>query len=78
MVVLAPIPLSARSPRGLAGQVFALDSLAGAGPSLGLLLVVGVEIHCSVRRIGPRLTSLCIQCSVRGGLMVGRIIVEVL
>ena len=55
--MLAPIPLSARSPRGLAGPVCALDSLANAGPSLGLLLVVGVEIHCSVRRIGPRSTS---------------------
>ena len=58
VVMLAPIPLSARSPRGLAGPAFALDSLATAGPSLGLLLLVGVEIHCSESRIGPRLTSL--------------------
>ena len=74
--MLAPIPLSVRSPRSLAGPVCALDSLAIAGPSLGLLLTVEIEIHCSVRCIGPRATSLDTQCSLWGGLTVGRIILS--
>ena len=76
--MLAPIPLSVRSPRSLAGPVCALDSLAIAGPSLGLLLTVEIEIHCSDGRIGPRPTALIAQGSVRGGLTVGRIIVDIL
>ena len=76
VVVLAPIPLSVRSPRSLAGPVCALDSLAIAGPSLGLLLIEEIEIHCSDGRIGPRPTALSTQGSVRGGLTVGRVILS--
>ena len=73
VLVLAPNPLSGPSPGRLAGSVFALDSSAKAGPSLGLLVVVGDD-HCCTRSIGPRCTHRALF-STRGGLLVGRIII---
>ena len=43
VMVIAPIPLSGRSPRRLTELAFALDSPAKAGPSLGSPAAVGVE-----------------------------------
>ena len=66
VLVLAPNPLSGPSPGRLAGSVFALDSSAKAGPSLGLLVVVGDD-HCCTRSIGPRCTHRAL-CFPPGGV----------